>query len=281
MAPFGGTSRSNNGSSRGFTSRWKRTFAYNARAASRTSGTAVSSARTTASRHSRASASGFANRSSRSASASPSRRRGCATAPSAISPALCHSFASIAASVALRASRPCCSIPFIEGELTLALAKNLQETPPRASMRYFLLDRVTDVVPGESARGIKNVTLTDEVLHDHFPDHPILPGALIVEGMAQLAGFLLEVSVNAEDTPIVRALLVQIQSAKFSHPAEPGDQIELVARIGSILDAAGQVDVEALVAGQRIARAQLTFMLKAIESDRVHEQRRYLYRLWT
>jgi 3-hydroxyacyl-[acyl-carrier-protein] dehydratase len=148
-------------------------------------------------------------------------------------------------------------------------------------MRYFLLDRVTDVVPGESARGIKNVTLTDEVLHDHFPDHPILPGALIVEGMAQLAGFLLEVTVNAPDKPVVRALLVQIQNAKFSRPAEPGDQIELVARQGAILDAAAQVDVEALVAGQRVARAQLTFMLKPIESERVHEQRRYLYRLWT
>ena len=51
-------------------------------------------------------------------------------------------------------------------------------------MRYFLLDRVTDVVPGESARGIKNVTLTDDVLHDHFPDFPILPGALLVEAFA-------------------------------------------------------------------------------------------------
>ncbi len=148
-------------------------------------------------------------------------------------------------------------------------------------MRYFLLDRVTDVVPGESARGIKNVTLTDEVLHDHFPDYPILPGALLVEGMAQLAGFLLEVSVNAEGEPVKRALLAQIQNAKFSKPAEPGDQIELRVSLGAIMDAAAQVEAEALVAGQRIARAQLTFMLKVVDSDRVHEQRRYLYKLWT
>ena len=148
-------------------------------------------------------------------------------------------------------------------------------------MRYFLLDRVTDVVPGETARGVKNVTLTDEVLHDHFPDHPILPGALVVEAMAQLAGFLLEVTHNAEDRPIVRALLVQIDKAKFSQPAEPGDRIELHARLGAGLESAAQVECEALVEGNRIARAQLTFMLKAIDSDRVHEQRRYLYRLWT
>lgn len=148
-------------------------------------------------------------------------------------------------------------------------------------MRYFLLDRVIEVVPGESARGIKCVTLTDEVVHDHFPDFPILPGALLVEAMAQLGGFLIEVTRNADDAPLVRALLVQIKSAKFSKPAEPGDQIELRVRLGSALDAAAQIDAEAWVGTARIARAELTFMLRTIDSERVHEQRRYLYRLWT
>jgi 3-hydroxymyristoyl/3-hydroxydecanoyl-(acyl carrier protein) dehydratase len=148
-------------------------------------------------------------------------------------------------------------------------------------MRYFLLDRVIEVVPGESARGIKCVTLTDEVVHDHFPDFPILPGALLVEAMAQLGGFLIEVTRNADDAPLVRALLVQIKSAKFSKPAEPGDQIELRVRLGSALDAAAQIDAEAWVGATRIARAELTFMLRTIDSERVHEQRRYLYRLWT
>lgn len=148
-------------------------------------------------------------------------------------------------------------------------------------MRWFLLDRITDVTPGESARGLKNVTLTDEVLHDHFPDHPILPGALVVEAAAQLAGFLLEITHNAEGAPLVRAILVGIDRAKFSRPAEPGDTIELTARCGASLDAAAKVDVEAHVAGERVARAELTFMLKTVDSERVHEQRRRLYRLWT
>lgn len=148
-------------------------------------------------------------------------------------------------------------------------------------MRYFLLDKVTEIVAGESARGVKNVTLTDEVLHDHFPDYPILPGALLIEAMAQLAGFLLEVTHNADDKPLVRALLAGITSAKFSRPAEPGDSIELIVKAGASMDAAAQIDAEAKVGGDRIARAQLTFMLKEVESERVHEQRRYLYRLWT
>lgn len=148
-------------------------------------------------------------------------------------------------------------------------------------MRYILLDRVTEIVPGERAAGIKCVTLTDEVLHDHFPDHPILPGALLVEAAAQLAGFLLEVSDEADDDPPRRALLVQITRAKFHRPARPGDAVRLFATIESSLDGAAQVQVGADVDGDKAMRGKLTFMMKHIDSTRVHEQRRSLYRLWT
>ncbi len=149
-------------------------------------------------------------------------------------------------------------------------------------MRYFLLDRVTGLVPGESARGIKNVTLTDEIVHDHFPDYPIFPGALIVEAAAQLAGFLLELTFHeGGPNPPRRALLVQIDKAKFYRPAEPGDQIEFEVKLGRTLETAAQVSAEAMVQGERAMRANLTFMMKAVESERAHEQRRRLYRLWT
>ena len=73
-------------------------------------------------------------------------------------------------------------------------------------MRYYLIDKVTELELGERARGVKCVTLTDEVLHDHFPDYPMLPGALIVEAAAQLAGFLLEMTFNRRGrAPAARA----------------------------------------------------------------------------
>jgi 3-hydroxyacyl-[acyl-carrier-protein] dehydratase len=148
-------------------------------------------------------------------------------------------------------------------------------------MRYILLDRVTHAEPGKSARGLKAVTLTDDVLHDHFPDYPILPGALLVEAAAQLAGFLLEITENWDGEPVRRALLVQIDKAKFYKPAQPGDSVELFAEMTQSLEAAAKITVGADVRGERCMRGSLTFMLKAVESDALHAHRRALYALWT
>jgi 3-hydroxyacyl-[acyl-carrier-protein] dehydratase len=148
-------------------------------------------------------------------------------------------------------------------------------------MRYFLIDRVTELLPGERARGLKSVTLSDEVLHDHFPDHPIMPGALVVESIAQLGGFLLEMTVNKPGSSLLRAVLVQIDQAKFYGPAGPGDCLDVTVTLDSLRETAGTINGEVHAAGRRIARADLTFVLRSIDSERVHEQRRYLYRLWT
>jgi 3-hydroxymyristoyl/3-hydroxydecanoyl-(acyl carrier protein) dehydratase len=148
-------------------------------------------------------------------------------------------------------------------------------------MGYYLLDKVTSLTAGERASGIKCVTLSDEILHDHFPGYPMLPGALVVEAAAQLAGFLLEMSFNRPDQPVVRAMLVQIERAKFYDPIGPGDTLVIEARIESTREASAQVAFEGRVADRVAARGQLTFVLRAIDEPRIHEQRRNVYALWT
>ncbi len=149
-------------------------------------------------------------------------------------------------------------------------------------MRYFLLDKVTSIEVGQTASGVKCVSLSDDVLHDHFPDYPILPGALLVEGLAQLAGFLLEVSINKEEgEPVKRAMLAQIERAKFHGRVGPGDTVEMTASIHSLHDAAALVDVEARVNTVKVSRGRLSFALLSVDSEPLSKQRQQLYRLWT
>ncbi len=147
-------------------------------------------------------------------------------------------------------------------------------------MRYFMIDRITGFTIGESASAIKNVTLSDDILHDHFPDYPVLPGAFVVESMAQLGGFLLEMSLNKPDC-VRRALLVQIDHAKFYKPAEPGDQLALHVQMAEQMEDAAKITARADLSGEKAALAKLTFLMKEVESEKIHEQRRYFYRLWT
>lgn len=146
-------------------------------------------------------------------------------------------------------------------------------------MRFFLVDRVDELVPAQLARGVKAITLSEGFLHDHFPEHPLMPGTLMIEALAQLGGLLVEVSHPQEVGR--RAVLAQVDRAKFHHPARPGEVVQLECRYSSQVGPAVQVEGLAWVAGQKAVRADLTFVLKEVESSRVHQQRRELYALWT
>jgi len=148
-------------------------------------------------------------------------------------------------------------------------------------MRFFLVDRVDELRPGEFVRGVKNVSLSEDFMGDHFPEIPVFPGTLVVEALAQLGGFLLECTLNKADEEVKRAVLVQINTAKFHRPAAPGDQLVLKCSLRSSLEGAAQVEGEALVQDALVCRATLTFVLRAVASEQVHKQRRELYRIWT
>ena len=147
-------------------------------------------------------------------------------------------------------------------------------------MRYFLLDRVTGLEPEKKrATGIKCISLSDEVLHDHFQDYPIYPGTLLVEGLAQLAGLLLEVGFN-EKTLALHSVLMQIDKMKFFKPSVPGDRLEYEAQIVSQLEDAARVDVQATSEGERRVRGRLNFAMVRMGSEALRKQRRDIYRIW-
>lgn len=143
-----------------------------------------------------------------------------------------------------------------------------------------MIDRITGFKKGDSAKALKSVTFSDDVIYDHFPDYPILPGSFLIESMAQLSGFLIEMTYNTK-ARIRRAVLAQVDCAKFHNPAEPGDTVAITAHLSERMEDAAKVSLLAEVDGEKIASAKLTFVLKEIDSAKIHEQRRYLYKIWT
>jgi 3-hydroxyacyl-[acyl-carrier-protein] dehydratase len=90
----------------------------------------------------------------------------------------------------------------------------------------LLIDRLEDVRYGESAIGIKNVTMNEQFFQGHFPGHPVMPGVLIVEAMAQTAAALVIHSIGVtKGIPLV--YFMSIDSAKFRKPVIPGDQLRI------------------------------------------------------
>lgn len=90
-------------------------------------------------------------------------------------------------------------------------------------MRYLLVDRIVEWKAGESIRGVKNVSMSEDFLELHFPKNPVMPGTLLLEALAQLAGWLEAVSSDFESW----FLLEQVQRGMFYGFTLPGDAVEL------------------------------------------------------
>jgi 3-hydroxyacyl-[acyl-carrier-protein] dehydratase len=125
---------------------------------------------------------------------------------------------------------------------------------------FLLLDRLVDVRRGVSATGIKNVTVNEPFFQGHFPGHPVMPGVLIVEAMAQTAAALVIESLGeGVGTPIV--YFMSIDNAKFRKPVVPGDQLRLHMtkdrKRGNVWRFNGVANVD----GATVAEASITAMI--------------------
>lgn len=146
-------------------------------------------------------------------------------------------------------------------------------------MRYVLLDRIT-ALSGAKATGVKCVSLSDDVFADHFPGHPVLPGALLVESMAQLGGVLVEEAMRERGRSDLHALLTTIEKAKFRKMVKPGDRVELEADTQAASEDGGRVQAIARVDGEIVAEAGLTYALTPVTNARVIDRRKRVLRVW-
>lgn len=147
-------------------------------------------------------------------------------------------------------------------------------------MRYILLDRITELQPPEVARGLKCVSLSDDIFTDHFPGYPVLPGALILEGLAQLAGVLLEATMRQRGRHNLHALLTMADRAKFRQVVRPGDRLELEARVLRVTEDGGQAQAWARIGDKVVAEAQLSFAFATVTNPAVLAKRREYLNIW-
>jgi len=124
---------------------------------------------------------------------------------------------------------------------------------------FLLIDRIINMEVGKEATGIKNVTGNEEFFNGHFPDRPLMPGVLIIEALAQVAGVcMLSMTGNTGKTPFFTGL----DSVKFRRPVFPGDQLELYVKVLKARGDIGKVAATARVNGKCHVEGKLSFMIK-------------------
>lgn len=122
-------------------------------------------------------------------------------------------------------------------------------------MRWIWIDRFIEFERGSHAKAIKNVSLAEEHLHDHFPGFPVMPGSLILEGLAQTGGILLGEVHNFEHVVI----LAKVPKITFHSWAVPGDTLVYSAKLIEARDEGGMVECTAHVGERLVAEAEIVF----------------------
>jgi 3-hydroxyacyl-[acyl-carrier-protein] dehydratase len=130
---------------------------------------------------------------------------------------------------------------------------------------FVLIDRVVSLELGKEIVAIKNVSVNEPYFPGHFPYHPVMPGVLIVEAMAQAAAILSFKTMDTMPSDDSVYYFAGIDSARFKKPVSPGDQIILNVKIDRILKGIWKYTGVASVDGAVVAEAQMMCILKAIE----------------
>jgi 3-hydroxyacyl-[acyl-carrier-protein] dehydratase len=143
--------------------------------------------------------------------------------------------------------------------MTEAVQLDMQAILVRLPHRYpfLLVDRVLELLPGESIRAVKNVTYNEPFFPGHFPGRPVMPGVMIIEALAQAAGILCFVTTNVIPDHNTQFYFVGIDDARFRRPVVPGDQLLLTARLERSLKGIWRFSTAALVGDEEAAHADM------------------------
>lgn len=123
---------------------------------------------------------------------------------------------------------------------------------------FLLIDRVEEVVPGQKAVAIKNVTMNEYFFQGHFPQEPVMPGVLIIEALAQ-TGAVAVLSIEENKGKI--AYFAGIDKAKFRKKVVPGDVLKLEVELIKVKGPAGLGKAVASVNDKKVCEAEITFIV--------------------
>ncbi len=122
---------------------------------------------------------------------------------------------------------------------------------------FLLIDRVLSWEDGKRLTALKNVTFNEPFFQGHFPGHPVMPGVLVIEALAQASGALVQLSAKSDPNQPALFYLVKIDNARFSRIVVPGDQLILEVEQKRTLKRMGLFHGKAKVGGEVVAEADL------------------------
>ena len=143
----------------------------------------------------------------------------------------------------------------------------LQEIAKILPHRYpfLMVDRIIEMDPGKRIVGIKNVTINEPFFQGHFPGHPIMPGVLILEAMAQVGGVYAQLAGEVEEGKV--PYFVGIDQARFRKPVLPGDVLRLELTLASLRRGIYTFAGQAFVGDKLVAEAELRATFAAVSTE--------------
>lgn len=144
-------------------------------------------------------------------------------------------------------------------------------------MRWYWVDRFIEFESGKQAKAVKNVSLSEDHIHDHFPGFPVMPASLMIEGMAQTGGILLGEHFQFEHNVI----LAKVPKMTFHSWATPGDQLVYAAELRDARIEGGSVTVTATVGDRLIAEGEIVFVHLSSDDPQLSriDQKNFVFRM--